>query len=187
MILSFSWSQILTFFRHEHLYGKVENNVIRSDEFKIASSKANLQGIQVMLCTLSMLSNFNITKFTKEIPLKTLVVDEASQIEIGNYIAPFSSFKRTLQKTCFIGDDKQCEYLSIYMIFTNFFFQVPPHGQEDLKDLQSIFEVSHLQKHVVFLDTQCLFYFILFFIMLFILNFRSYATTNWEHYFRSSL
>ena len=90
----------------------MEGNIIRSDQFNIASKQANFQGIQVMLCTLSMLSNFNITKFTKEIPLKVLVVDEASQIEIGNYIAPFSSFKKTLRKTCFIGDDKQCEYLS---------------------------------------------------------------------------
>lgn len=123
---------------HEHLYGKVENNIIRSDTFNIASNKANLQGIQVMLCTISMLSNFSISKFTREIPLKVLVVDEASQIEIGNYIAPFSNFKRTLRKVCFIGDDKQ----------------LPPHGQDDLQDLQSIFEVSHLKKHVVFLDTQ---------------------------------
>jgi len=99
-------------FRHEHLYGKVENNIIRSDEFNIASNKANLRGIQVILCTLSMLSNFNISKFTREIPLKVLIVDEASQIEIGNYIAPFSSFKRTLRKACFIGDDKQCEHFS---------------------------------------------------------------------------
>jgi len=92
------------------LYGKVQNNIIRSDEFKFSSNKAKLQGIRVMLCTLSMLSHYNISKFTKEIPLKVLVVDEASQIEIGNYIAPFSSFKTTLRKTCFIGDDKQCEY-----------------------------------------------------------------------------
>jgi regulator of nonsense transcripts 1 len=39
---------------------------------------------------------------------------------------------------------------------------VPPHGQEDLQDLQSIFEVSHLKKHMVFLDTQCLFVLFLF-------------------------
>ena len=32
---------------------------------------------------------------------------------------------------------------------------VPPFGQEDLQDLQSIFEVAHLQKYVQFLDTQC--------------------------------
>jgi regulator of nonsense transcripts 1 len=114
---------ILNCFRHEHLYGKVQNNIIRSDEFNFASNKANLQGVQVMLCTLSMLSNNSIFRFIKEIPLRVLVVDEASQIEIGNYIAPFSSFKRTLRKTCFIGDDKQCEYLSLLiLLYSQFIF-----------------------------------------------------------------
>ena len=41
----------------------------------------------------------------------------------------------------------------------NFFLLVPPFGQEDLQDLQSIFEVPHLRKQVILLDTQCeLFY-----------------------------
>ncbi|KDR78869.1 hypothetical protein GALMADRAFT_1274943 [Galerina marginata CBS 339.88] len=114
---------------HEHLYTKVSDNVIRSDQFNIASNKANLRGIQVILCTLSMLSNSQIAKFAKEVPLRTLVVDEASQIEIGDYISIFSNFKRTLRKACFIGDDKQ----------------LPPFGQEDLQDLQSIFEITHLK------------------------------------------
>jgi len=69
--------------------------------------------------------------------MKSLIVDEASQIEVGNYISVFSTFQN-LRKACFIGDDKQ----------------LPPYGQEDLQDLQSIFEISHLNKHVVFLDTQ---------------------------------
>ena len=58
-----------------------------------------------------MLSNRNIYKFTKEIPLKILIVDEASQIEVGNYISIFTDFKNTLRKLCFIGDDKQCMFL----------------------------------------------------------------------------
>jgi len=85
-----------------------------------------------------MLSNSNIFKFTKEIPLKTMVVDEASQIEVGNYLSIFTNFKHSLRKLCFIGDDKQ----------------LPPHGQEHLQDLQSIFEIPHLRKQVIFLDTQ---------------------------------
>ncbi|CAA7266961.1 unnamed protein product [Cyclocybe aegerita] len=123
---------------HEHLYAaEIGKHLIRSDEFHIASNKANLQGVHVILCTLSMLSHFSITKFTKEVPLEILVVDEASQIEIGGYFSVFSK-SISLRKTCFIGDDKQ----------------LPPHGQEDLKNLQSIFEVDHLQKYVVFLDIQ---------------------------------
>jgi superfamily I DNA and/or RNA helicase len=122
---------------------------------KMNSSK--LQGVKVILCTLSMLSNTRITVFTKVNPLHTLVVDEASQIEIGDYIPVFSAFKNSLRKVCFIGDDKQCKFL-----FTNLYIKcvshstvVPPFGQEDVEDLQSIFEVIHLKKHVLFLDTQC--------------------------------
>lgn len=32
---------------------------------------------------------------------------------------------------------------------------VPPHGQDDLQNLQSIFEVEHLRESLAFLDTQC--------------------------------
>lgn len=94
--------------RHEHLYNaKVAANIIRSDNF-FTTSKKDLHGIQVILCTLSMLSNQSIHPFTRHIPLKTLVVDEASQIEVGNYISVFVKYKNTLRKTCFIGDNKQC-------------------------------------------------------------------------------
>lgn len=43
----------------------------------------------------------------KECPLKTLVVDEASQIHVGNYVSVFYK-NANLRKVCFIGDDKQC-------------------------------------------------------------------------------
>lgn len=106
-------------YRHEHLYGdQIQEHLIISDKFNIETGRAKLQGISVVLCTLSMLSNYKITLFTKQIPLKTLVVDEASQIEVGDYISVFSSFKTTLRKVCFIGDDKQCRfYFSIIFIF----------------------------------------------------------------------
>ena len=38
---------------------------------------------------------------------------------------------------------------------SNVFPLVPPFGQEDLQDLQSIFEIPHLRKQVILLDTQC--------------------------------
>lgn len=95
------------FNRHDHLYQKIEPHIIQSDKFSKFKA-SNLKGISVMLSTLSMLSNNFITTFTKAIPLHTLIVDEASQIEIGGYIPIFHSFK-DLRKMCFIGDDKQCE------------------------------------------------------------------------------
>lgn len=36
---------------------------------------------------------------------------------------------------------------------------MPPYGQEDLKDLQSIFEIAHLRQQILFLDIQCKYYF----------------------------
>ena len=117
--------------RHEHLYLKVQKNIISSDVFNIASSKSNLKDCQVILCTLSMLSNRNIYKFTREIPLKTLVVDEASQIEVGNYVSIFTEFKESLRKLCFIGDDKQCMFYLTYIYkksLTSFSTTLWPRG-----------------------------------------------------------
>ena len=34
---------------------------------------------------------------------------------------------------------------------------VPPYGQDDLGNLQSIFELAHLKESLTFLDTQCLY------------------------------
>jgi hypothetical protein len=101
---------ISIFSRHEHIYHKVQANMIRSDEFNDVGP-SRFKDCQVMLCTLSMLSNWFMRKFTHHIPMKSLIVDEASQIEVGNYISVFSTFQN-LRKACFIGDDKQCKYLS---------------------------------------------------------------------------
>ena len=62
-----------------------------------------------------MLSNCHISKFTKEIPLETMVVDEASQIEVGSYFSIFTNFKHSIRKLCFIGDDKQCMLYLTYI------------------------------------------------------------------------
>ncbi|KAF9485147.1 P-loop containing nucleoside triphosphate hydrolase protein [Pholiota conissans] len=122
---------------HEHIYSKVNDHIVRSDQIAKATGRLKLKDTHVVLCTLSMLSNSAINQFMKQIPFTTLVIDEASQIEIGNYIPVFSKFK-ALRKVCFIGDDKQ----------------LPPHGQESIEDLKSIFEVDHLKDQVLFLDTQ---------------------------------
>ncbi|KAF8896424.1 AAA domain-containing protein [Infundibulicybe gibba] len=55
------------------------------------------RGCQVILSTLSMLSSSSLIWHLLEVyPVKALLVDEASQIEVGNYVS-----------VCFIGDDKQ--------------------------------------------------------------------------------
>ncbi|KZT19145.1 P-loop containing nucleoside triphosphate hydrolase protein [Neolentinus lepideus HHB14362 ss-1] len=93
---------------HEHLYHKVDDNLIRSDHFP-----------------------------------KTIVeterrLDEASQIEVGDYAPLLRSYGKSLNKLVFIGDDKQ----------------LAPYGQDDLGDLESIFEIDHLRRRAFFLDTQ---------------------------------
>ncbi|GJE88613.1 AAA domain-containing protein [Phanerochaete sordida] len=120
---------------HEHLYKTINSHIIRSDDFRPASKE--LAGCKVILCTLSMLSHPNIHLFTAKIPVKVMVVDEASQIAISGYIPPLNAFP-SLQKLCFIGDDKQ----------------LPPYGQEQTASIQSIFEISHLRDQAIFLDTQ---------------------------------
>ncbi|KAJ3739173.1 P-loop containing nucleoside triphosphate hydrolase protein [Lentinula detonsa] len=127
---------------HEHLYGPAfANNLLYSDKFFLLSPsklRSKLAGCKVILCTLSMLSNAHIPKFTSVIPIHTLIVDEASQIEIGNYLPVFTFVGKRLEKLCLIGDDKQ----------------LPPHGQEEIQDLQSVFELEHLHDHIYLLDTQ---------------------------------
>lgn len=125
---------------HEHLYEKVVSNVIRTDDFvdSITSIERLLLGSRVVLCTLSMLSHPNLSPFMRLVPPQTLIFDEASQIEIGGYFPLLHRFQHTLSKLVFIGDDKQ----------------LAPYGQGDINDLRSIFEMPHLRKSAIFLDTQ---------------------------------
>ncbi|KAH9917838.1 P-loop containing nucleoside triphosphate hydrolase protein [Fomitopsis serialis] len=127
---------------HEHLYEQIEHNVIRSDEFSedIVGTERLLLGSKVVLCTLSMLSAPRVITagFTRLVPVETVIVDEASQIELGDYLPLLGRFSHSLEKLVFIGDDKQ----------------LAPFGQDDLGELSSIFEMQHLRQDAIFLDTQ---------------------------------
>jgi hypothetical protein len=76
--------------RHEHLYAEVERNLIRSDELPKDSHGMErlLGGSRIILCTLSMLSNDMLhTNGTFDIvPLERLVIDEASQINVFEFL-----------------------------------------------------------------------------------------------------
>ncbi|KAF8554478.1 P-loop containing nucleoside triphosphate hydrolase protein [Imleria badia] len=126
---------------HEHLYEEnLEPLLIRSDSFKesIVDASTQLLGCKVILCTLSMFSNPKIGAYVQVVPVEMIILDEASQIECGDYIPIFHLFHSTLSKIVFIGDDKQ----------------LPPYGQEDIPELRSVFEISHLRRRALFLDTQ---------------------------------
>ncbi|KAJ7678927.1 AAA domain-containing protein, partial [Mycena polygramma] len=94
---------------HEHLYEKINPNLIRSDTLidDLVATERLLLGSKVILCTLSMVSNNRISTITRLVPLQTVIVDEASQVEIGNYLPMIERFSTTLRKLVFIGDDKQ--------------------------------------------------------------------------------
>ncbi|TFK33236.1 AAA domain-containing protein [Crucibulum laeve] len=94
---------------HEHLYEKIERNLIVSEVFTndTAATSRLLLGSRVILCTLSMLSNNKIAAFTQIVPLQTVIFDEASQIEVGDYFPMLSRYRATISKLVFIGDDKQ--------------------------------------------------------------------------------
>ncbi|KAJ7761895.1 P-loop containing nucleoside triphosphate hydrolase protein [Mycena maculata] len=125
---------------HEHLYEKINPNLVRSDLFTndIVATGQLLMGSKVILCTLSMLSSFRISAITRLVPLQTVIVDEASQVEIGDFLPLISRFSHTLRKLVFIGDDKQ----------------LAPYGQNDVQTLRSVFEMEHLRRSALFLDTQ---------------------------------
>jgi regulator of nonsense transcripts 1 len=97
--------------RHEHLYERLEHCFIRSDMFGGGSVTVSrlLLDTRVILCTLSMLSNPRIEEFTRQVPVQTVIFDEASQIEVGDYLPLLQRFQHSLQKMVFIGDDKQRE------------------------------------------------------------------------------
>jgi AAA domain len=98
--------------RHEHLYEKIKKNIIISDRLpKPSVLQKVLKDSQVIICTISMISNSKLQgcQLTEVVPIINAIIDEASQIEVGQYIPLIKSFGNTLQKLCFIGDDKQCK------------------------------------------------------------------------------
>ena len=101
--------------------------------------------------------------FVELVPVETLIVDEASQVEVGDYLIPLARFHSTLQKIIFIGDDKQCMYLTFLNHLISLSCPVAPHGHEEIPTLKSVFEMPHLREKAEFLNTQCLLYSLLLF------------------------
>ena len=81
-------------FRHEHIYEpKVQELLIRTDQLPgdVKAVAYKLLGVKVMLCTLATLSNPSLEskRVFDFVPLTDLLVDEASQIPILNYMVSF--------------------------------------------------------------------------------------------------
>ncbi|KAL1724450.1 P-loop containing nucleoside triphosphate hydrolase protein [Schizophyllum commune] len=125
---------------HEHLYEQIDRKLIRSDHFPETPQTAAraVLDARVMLCTLSCLSVDRLQSIAHVVPPQVILVDEASQIEVGDLVPALHRFRGLLKKVVCVGDDQQ----------------LPPYGSEDIKGLRSIFEVPHLRGTAAFLDTQ---------------------------------
>ena len=100
-------------FRHEGLYGDFPKaNVILSSSFQSASKARSFIGVKIILCTLDLLSNSMLNEvIVRHVEMSTIIVDEASQIEISSYVPMLAKYTG-LRKICFFGDDKQRKVLS---------------------------------------------------------------------------
>ena len=75
-------------FRHEHIYENIEDSIVRMDTLLTSPVEIyrTFEGIMVVLCTLSNLSNPGLQGITNLIPVEHLVVDEASQISLFDFM-----------------------------------------------------------------------------------------------------
>ncbi|EGO24481.1 hypothetical protein SERLADRAFT_389800, partial [Serpula lacrymans var. lacrymans S7.9] len=85
-----------------------------------------------------MLSHRKIGTFPLVVPINTIIFDEASQIEVGDYLPMLNRYHTTLGKLVFIGDHRQ----------------LAPYGQDDVGNLQSIFDFPHMHNKAIFLGIQ---------------------------------
>ena len=114
----FKLLSFLIFTRHEHLYGDIlQARFIRSDDFSkdIVGAERQLLDARVILCTLAMLPNPSISVFTHIAPVNMVIFDEASQIEVGDYVPVLHCYSKTLRKIVFIGDHKQCAQVFVFI------------------------------------------------------------------------
>ncbi|RDB17534.1 hypothetical protein Hypma_001245 [Hypsizygus marmoreus] len=129
---------------HEHIYEMINDKLLRSDDFSglkdAGATERLLGGSCIILSTLSMLSNpiLNQVNMFKVVPVERLVVDEASQIKIEDFMPVFHHFNKTLEKVCFFGDPRQ----------------LPPFGQDKVPQLRTIFDIEFLSRSAGFLDVQ---------------------------------
>lgn len=127
---------------HEHLYTKIEERLFRGDE--IPKNPVDLGRIigasHIILSTLSMLSNpaLDENRIFDLVPPRSLVIDEASQINVFEYMNTFFKFRNVTTKVCFFGDPKQ----------------LPPYGKDKAPSMQCIFDIDHLKDISHFLNIQ---------------------------------
>ncbi|KAK0476953.1 P-loop containing nucleoside triphosphate hydrolase protein [Armillaria novae-zelandiae] len=118
---------------HEHLYTQIVDRLFRADELPNNPKDLGytIGASTIILSTLSMLSNpaLDDNGMFDLVPPKILVVDEASQINIF-------------------------EYMHVFFKFRNVMNQVPPYGKDKAPSMQCIFDIDHLKDESYFLNIQ---------------------------------
>ncbi|KZT59465.1 hypothetical protein CALCODRAFT_420384, partial [Calocera cornea HHB12733] len=71
------------------------------------------------------------------VPVRNLVIDEASQIFVGDFAHLFYRLAVDLKKVCWFGDP----------------FQLPPYGADHSEGLATVFDLPHLKENMHFLRT----------------------------------
>ena len=149
--------------RHEHLYEKIKDYVVESVNLpnSMIDTKKMLGGAQIILCTLSMFTSkrMDTCGLTRALAVpEILIVDEASQVLVNDYLTGLTGYAATLKRVCFVGDDKQrawCPSFEAMDVPLTPNFSVPPHGAAQLGDIESVFEIRHIRQNAMFLNTQC--------------------------------
>ncbi|KAG2007254.1 hypothetical protein CC2G_014962 [Coprinopsis cinerea AmutBmut pab1-1] len=117
---------------HEHLYLAIEAKLIRTDE--LPTDPVGLERVIgdscVILSTLSTLSNpaLDQNKMFELVPVERLIVDEASQIRVFEFLHLFEKFQKDLEKVYFFGDP--C--------------QLSPFNHEKVRTMKTVFDLAHL-------------------------------------------
>ncbi|KZV63408.1 hypothetical protein PENSPDRAFT_691686 [Peniophora sp. CONT] len=120
------------------LYPQLEPYVMSSEQALTQSEADTLasNGVRVVVCTLAKLADPKIRALKEVIPVQTVVIDEAGQLDVNDLIPLIRIHSRTLARLVFVGDEKQ----------------LPPFQQNNVETLRTIFDIAHLQKHRISLD-----------------------------------
>ncbi|CAE6470205.1 unnamed protein product [Rhizoctonia solani] len=122
----------------ETQYDELKPYVVRTK--LLYSSQKRFRGKKLILCTLASLSNPGIENIVmyQNVPLRHLIIDEASQIDMtSEFMHLFFKHRYVLKNVCWFGDP----------------MQLPPYGWSESAKINDIFKIEHLQANSKLMDT----------------------------------
>ncbi|VDB83226.1 unnamed protein product [Peniophora sp. CBMAI 1063] len=122
--------------RYEALYPGLKPYRLTADECSTSSDVELLtsDGVRVIICALASVTDRQLRQLKKALPVQTVVVDGADQIDLNDYIPLIHGHSSTLARLVFVGDMEQ-------------------QPSRDAPSVRSIFDVAHFQE-VLKLDVQ---------------------------------